>query len=39
MHPEAGRYVEVVRSERVIRKAGEAGFIGSQNTHAIDCPD
>jgi hypothetical protein len=39
VHPEPGFYVEMVWSKRVIRKTCEAGFIGSQNTHAIDCPD
>jgi hypothetical protein len=39
VHPEPGLYVEMVWSKRVIRKTCEAGFIGSQNTHAIDCPD
>jgi|TARA_R110000851_G_scaffold284898_1_gene438486 hypothetical protein len=39
VHPEAGFYVEMMWSKRVIRKTCEAGFIGSQNTHAIDYPD
>ena len=39
VHPETGLYVEIVWCKRVVRKAREAGFIGSQNTHAIDCPD
>jgi len=39
VHPETGLYVDIVWSKRVVRKTCEAGFIGSQNTHAIDCPD
>ena len=39
VHPETRFYVKMVWSKGVIRKTCEAGFIGSQNTHAIDCPD
>jgi hypothetical protein len=39
MHPEAGLDIQVMREKRVIRETCKAVFIGSQNTHAIDCPD
>jgi hypothetical protein len=39
VHPEARLDIQIVGSKRVIRKVCEAVFVGSQNTHAIDCPN
>jgi hypothetical protein len=39
VHAQAGLNVQIICFEGIIRKACEAGFVGSQNTHAIDCPD
>jgi hypothetical protein len=39
MHAQSGVDIQVVGAKGIIRKACEAGFVGSQNTHAIDCPD